>query len=66
VTPPSWRARYSPNWHMENLPRRVLPLLREAGATQAEIDQMLVGNPKRLLEPVLASASGARAPEEIR
>lgn len=66
VTPPSWRARFSTNWHMENLPRRVLPLLREAGATQAEIDQMLVSNPKRLLEPVLGKTSGARAPEEIR
>jgi phosphotriesterase-related protein len=66
VTPPSWRARYSPNWHMEDLSRRVLPLLREAGATQAEIDQMLVTNPKRLLEPVLGRTRRAKAPEEIR
>jgi predicted metal-dependent phosphotriesterase family hydrolase len=51
---------------MENLPRRVLPLLREAGASQAEIDQMLVSNTKRLLEPALERASRARAPEEIR
>jgi len=65
VTPPSWRAQQSPNWHMENLPRRVLPLLREAGVSQAEIDQMLVSNPKRLLEPLPREAGGDRATEEV-
>lgn len=50
VTPPSWRARNAPNWHMENLPRRVIPMLREGGASEADLEQMLVGNPRRLLE----------------
>lgn len=54
VTPPSWRAREAPNWHMENLPRRVIPMLREGGASEADLEQMLVGNPRRLLEPSLA------------
>jgi phosphotriesterase-related protein len=51
VTPPSWRAREAPNWHMENLPRRVIPMLREGGASEADLEQLLVGNPRRLLEP---------------
>jgi phosphotriesterase-related protein len=49
VTPPSWRAREAPNWHMENLPRRVIPMLREGGASEADLEQMLVRNPRRLL-----------------
>jgi phosphotriesterase-related protein len=54
VTPPSWRAREAPGWHMETIPRRIVPLLQEGGATDAELDQMLVVNPRRLLEPVTA------------
>lgn len=50
VTPPSWRSREAPNWHMENLPRRVIPMLREGGASEADLEQMLVSNPRRLLE----------------
>jgi predicted metal-dependent phosphotriesterase family hydrolase len=30
----------------------VLPALRERGGTDAQIDQMLVGAPRRILEPV--------------
>jgi phosphotriesterase-related protein len=51
VTPPSWRARVAPNWHMETIPRRILPLLRQAGASEADLDRMLVTNPMRLLTP---------------
>jgi phosphotriesterase-related protein len=50
VTPPSWRAREAPRWHMENLSRRILPMLREGGATEAQLEQLLVANPRRLLE----------------
>jgi phosphotriesterase-related protein len=50
VTPPSWRAREAPRWHMENIPRRILPMLREGGASEAQLEQLLVGNPRRLLE----------------
>jgi phosphotriesterase-related protein len=55
VTPPSWRAREAPNWHMENLPRRVLPMLRRGGASESDIHQMMVVNPRRILEPATRS-----------
>lgn len=53
VTPPSWRARMAPRWNMQNIPRRILPRLREGGASDAELDQMMVANPRRLLEPLV-------------
>ena len=51
VTPPSWRARQVPNWHMENIPRRIVPQLMSGGATEDDLHQMLVVNTARLLEP---------------
>lgn len=66
VTPPSWRAKSAPNWHMENLSRQVLPRLRQAGVAPAELDQMLVDNPRRLLEPGLGDAASVRAQEGTR
>lgn len=51
ITPPSWRARHAPNWHMENIPRLVVPSLLAGGATHDHIHQMLVLNPARLLAP---------------
>ena len=51
VTPPSWRAAHAPHWHMENLHRRILPRLREGGASDADLHRMLVLNPARLLAP---------------
>jgi phosphotriesterase-related protein len=51
VTPPSWRAMAAPCWHMETIPRRILPVLRQLGASEADLHQMLVVNPRRLLEP---------------
>lgn len=59
VTPPSWRATAVPHWHMENIPRRILPLLRQGGASEADLQQMLVTNPKRLLEPGMRGAEAA-------
>ena len=50
VTPPSWRARNTPRWRMDTIARHVLPALRTAGVSSEEIDQMLIGNPRRLLE----------------
>jgi phosphotriesterase-related protein len=49
MTPPSWRAAHAPHWHYENISRRVLPMLRAGGATEAEVHQMFVTNPGRLL-----------------
>ncbi len=51
VTPPSWRARMAPRWNMETIPRRIIPMLRDGGATDEELHQMLVVNPRRLLVP---------------
>ena len=45
--PASALAAAAPNWHYEHISDDVLPALRESGVTQAQIDQMLVGNPKR-------------------
>lgn len=50
VTPPSWRARSAPRWRMDTIPRSILPALRDAGVSDATIEQMLVHNPRRLLE----------------
>ena len=51
VTPPAWRAREAPNWHMATISNRILPMLRAGGASEADLEQMLVTNPRRLLEP---------------
>jgi phosphotriesterase-related protein len=50
VTPPSWRARVTPRWRMDTIHRYVLPALTDAGVPDDLIDQLLVGNPRRLLE----------------
>jgi phosphotriesterase-related protein len=50
VTPPSWRARSAPNWRMDTISQRIMPLLRDAGVSSDEITQMMVVNPRRLLE----------------
>jgi phosphotriesterase-related protein len=51
VTPPSWRARHAPNWQLENLSRRILPLLAAGGVTETELHQLTVLNPARVLTP---------------
>jgi phosphotriesterase-related protein len=51
VTPPSWRARHAPDWHFENLHRRILPMLAAGGATPEDLHRMTVRNPARLLAP---------------
>lgn len=50
VTPPSWRLASAPRWRMDTIPRHILPALRNAGASGDQIEQMLVRNPRRLLE----------------
>ena len=49
VTPPSWRATAAPRWRIDTISRHILPMLREGGASDAVIDQMLIHNPRRLL-----------------
>ena len=50
VTPPAWRARNAPNWHMSTISQRIIPMLRAGGASETDLEQMLVTNPRRLLE----------------
>ena len=42
-----------PRWHFRHIPDDVLPALTEAGVSDAEIHQMLVDNPRRILETKL-------------
>ena len=49
VTSPSWRSAAAPRWRMDTISRHILPLLRGAGVSDDEVDQMLVRNPRRLL-----------------
>ena len=51
VTPPSWRAANVPHWNLENISRRILPRLRDGGATDDHVHQLMVLNPARLLTP---------------
>jgi len=39
-----------PNWHYANIHRNVIPVLREGGVTDEQIDDMLIGNPRRYFE----------------
>jgi phosphotriesterase-related protein len=41
------QAALTPNWHYEHISNDVLPALKEAGVTEAQIDQMMLENPKR-------------------
>ena len=40
---------FQPQWHYLHIEQDVLPYLREHGVTQAQIDTMLVDNPRRIL-----------------
>jgi phosphotriesterase-related protein len=41
-----------PDWHFLHIENDVLPALRKSGVTDEQIDQMLVGNPRRYFENV--------------
>jgi phosphotriesterase-related protein len=47
--PAIMRERF-PNWRFTHIPDDVLPMLRDAGVSQAQIDQMLVANPRAIFE----------------
>lgn len=49
VTPPSWRAANTPDWHMEHLSRTILPRLRAEGVGDEGIRQLMIDNPRRVL-----------------
>ena len=39
-----------PRWHFRHISDEVLPMLREAGVSDRQIEQMTVGNPRRVFE----------------
>ena len=41
------RAAAAPDWHCTHISDDVLPALRAAGVTEPQLEQMLVGNPRR-------------------
>jgi phosphotriesterase-related protein len=45
--PVALQGLLTPNWHYEHISDDVLPALLELGVTQAQLDQMLVENPRR-------------------
>jgi phosphotriesterase-related protein len=50
-TEPQHRARIFPNWHYNYVPDTVIPELRKRDVSEAQIRQMMVENPKRILVP---------------
>jgi phosphotriesterase-related protein len=44
---PATVPAFAPNWNYRHISDDVLPALREAGVPDGQIDQMLVGNPRR-------------------
>jgi phosphotriesterase-related protein len=49
---PDVLAAVTPNWNFRHISDDVLPTLRELGVTDAQLDQMLVENPKRYFTKV--------------
>lgn len=42
--------QHAPTWTMTHISDTIIPLLRERGVSQANIDQMTIGNPRALFE----------------
>lgn len=51
-------AEKCPEWDFTYIPRAVVPRLLEAGIDQADVDRMLVGNPRRILGREAAAGAG--------
>jgi phosphotriesterase-related protein len=49
---PEIRPAVAPNWHYRHISDDVLPALRAQGVTDAQLDQMLAGNPRRYFAKV--------------
>ena len=46
--PPELVAERMPGWRWTHIPNNVIPMLRDRGASDAEIEQMTGGNPRRI------------------
>ncbi|MGW2611626.1 phosphotriesterase family protein [Streptomyces mirabilis] len=51
LVPPGVREQIARNWHYTHLHDHVLPALLQGGVTQAQLDTMLVDNPRRYFSP---------------
>jgi phosphotriesterase-related protein len=49
TTPQRYKDERLPDWHFLHLHRTILPALRERGVSEADIETMLVANPRRIL-----------------
>ncbi len=49
---------FAPAWHYGHLFDDVLPALRERGVTEAQIETMLVANPRRYFSGPASGAAG--------
>jgi phosphotriesterase-related protein len=49
--PPGSVQRFAPDWHFGHIFDDVLPALRERGVSDADIDAMLIANPRRYFDP---------------
>ncbi|HYF46648.1 MAG TPA: hypothetical protein VD926_10600 [Acidimicrobiales bacterium] len=47
---PEVQSAMAPNWHYNHISDDVIPELLSRGVTQAQVDQMLVDNPRRLFD----------------
>lgn len=47
---PDWQAQTWPDWRYTHVPNEVVPALREAGVSQAQIDKMTRDNPRAIFE----------------
>ena len=48
--PPGLREQMAPNWHYLHVVNDVIPALRDRGVSDAQIDQMMRGNPRVFFE----------------
>jgi len=44
----------APNWNFTHIPKTIVPMLREMGVSEADIEQMTVKNPRAIFENVSA------------
>jgi phosphotriesterase-related protein len=49
TTPQRYKDEHLPDWNFLHLPRTILPALRARGVSDADIEAMLVDNPRRIL-----------------
>ena len=59
--PPETLSEIAPNWRMTNLFERIFPELKRMGMSQADLDLIVMENPRRYFEEAAANAQAANA-----